>query len=613
MMTTRTRAAAALSILLALMVTLTTGVSVARANQEWPKGDTSEAGVRTVGFNAAVTVGFHEKCRIAGELFIPEGVDAQHPAPAVLNTHGWGGSHTDDHALQVYLARQGYVTMGFDALGHGDSSCELGLDAPDWDGKAVTQLVTMLGGGTGISYADREMTKPLPAIDFVQKDRTDRFGEVKQADPRVGMIGASYGGAVQFSAASQDTRIDALVPISTFNDLEKSLLPNYADGPDRAPGVAKTTWGLGLLATGQLAMINNFQADPYRPLLCGQWRFYDCDEVARSAVDGVGSAKLRSLYQTGSPANYLDKVSAPTLLIQGANDTMFPLNQAEASYRTLRANGTPVKLVWGISGHNGQDKREIDTAAPAPDQYFVARASAWLDHYLKDRKVDTGPEFSYYRDWADDGTSPIAKAYANADSVDVGSPEALHLGTQGSLSSTRRTDGWGAQTFLTGVAGLPTSVRKIDLPLDLGLDGVYPDLSVPGTFAKFTTEPLESPSTVVGSPKLRVKVNTDAEEWRADPHNIAAKPNLFVKLYDIAPDGTRSLVHNVASPVRVMDPRQPVTVTMDAIVHRFEVGHRLEVEIAGGDTNYRGQLLASLVTVDGGTDGQSLTLPVLPD
>lgn len=613
MPTTRTRIAAMFSILLALMVTLSMGASPAGANEGWPAGDTSEAGVRTIGFHAGVTVGYGEKCSIAGELFIPEGVDAGHPAPAVLNTHGWGGRHTDDHALQVYLARQGYVTVGFDALGHGDSSCELGLDTPDWDGVAVTQLVTMLGGGTGIAFADKELTTPLPAVDFVQSDRTDRFGEPKQADPRVGMVGASYGGAMQFSAASQDTRIDALVPISTFNDLEQALLPNYDSGPEPAPGIAKTTWGLGLLAVGQLSMLNNFQADPYRPLLCARWRHYDCAEVGRSVADGVGSARLRAMYQAASPANYLDKVSAPTLLIQGGNDTLFPLNQAEASYRTLRANGTPVKLVWGQSGHNGQDKREIDAAAPAPDQYFIARASAWFDHYLKGKDVDTGPEFSYYRPWADDGTAPIAEAYTDADTVDVGLPEALQLGTQGSLAAERRTDGWGAQTFLTGIAGLPTSMRRIDLPLDQGVDGVYPDLSLPGTFAKFTTEPLPGGRSVVGAPTLRVKVTTDAEQWRADPHNIAAKPNLFLKLYDIAPDGKRTLVQNVASPVRVQDTREPVTVTMDSVVHRFGAGHRIELEIAGGDTNYRGQMLASMVTIDGSRDGQALTLPVVPE
>ncbi|MEV5342886.1 hypothetical protein AB0K93_31090 [Streptomyces sp. NPDC052676] len=35
---------------------------------------------------------------------------------------------------------------------------------------------------------------------------------------------------------------------------------------------------------------------------------------------------------------------------------------------------------------------------------------------------------------------------------------------------------------------------------------------------------------------------------------------LFAKLYDIAPDGARTLVHRLVAPVRVPDVTEPVTV-----------------------------------------------------
>ena len=38
-------------------------------------------------------------------------------------------------------------------------------------------------------------------------------------DPRVGMVGGSYGGQVQFAAAGVDQRIDTIVPLITWNDL----------------------------------------------------------------------------------------------------------------------------------------------------------------------------------------------------------------------------------------------------------------------------------------------------------------------------------------------------------------------------------------------------------
>ena len=44
---------------------------------------------------------------------------------------------------------------------------------------------------------------------------------------------------------------------------------------------------------------------------------------------------------------------APTLLIQGENDSLFGLDQADANYRAIRRNGAPVNMVWFAGGHDG--------------------------------------------------------------------------------------------------------------------------------------------------------------------------------------------------------------------------------------------------------------------
>ncbi|MGH8916935.1 MAG: CocE/NonD family hydrolase, partial [Actinomycetes bacterium] len=36
-----------------------------------------------------------EDCKIVGELFVPDGVTAADPQPAILTTNGFGGSYTD--------------------------------------------------------------------------------------------------------------------------------------------------------------------------------------------------------------------------------------------------------------------------------------------------------------------------------------------------------------------------------------------------------------------------------------------------------------------------------------------------------------------------------------
>ena len=45
---------------------------------------------------------------------------------------------------------------------------------------------------------------------------------------------------------------------------------------------------------------------------------------------------------------------------------------------------------------------------------------------------------------------------------------------------------------------------------------------------------------------------------------------VFAKLYDVAPDGSKTLVHKLISPVRVADVTQPVHIELPAIVHRVE-------------------------------------------
>ena len=80
--------------------------------------------------------------------------------------------------------------------------------------------------------------------------------EVQQdgpGDPRVGVTGGSYGGALSLMLAGYDRRIDAIAPVITWNDLGQALFPNAAsadplpaDTPARgafAPnGVFKRGW-----------------------------------------------------------------------------------------------------------------------------------------------------------------------------------------------------------------------------------------------------------------------------------------------------------------------------------------------------------------------------------
>ena len=85
---------------------------------------------------------------------------------------------------------------------------------------------------------------------------------------------------------------------------------------------------------------------------------------------------------------------------------------------------------------------------------------------------------------------------------------------------------------------------------------------------------------------------------------------LFVRLQDVAPDGTATDIRQLTAPVRIPDVTRPFTVTMPAVVHQVAAGHQLRLVVAGGSVNYRGGLVANAVTITGGA-GQALTLPTV--
>jgi ABC-2 type transport system ATP-binding protein len=72
---------------------------------------------------------------------------------------------------------------------------------------------------------------------------------------------------------------------------------------------------------------------------------------------------------------------------------------------------------------------------------------------------------------------------------------------------------------------------------------------------------------------------------------------VFTKLYDVAPDGSKALVHKLISPVRVADVTQPVHLELPAIVHRVEAGHRLQLVLASTDAAYKNAYAVQPVSV----------------
>ncbi|WP_394429107.1 CocE/NonD family hydrolase [Streptomyces sp. SGAir0957] len=581
---------------LALPLALTTPTTASAATT----ATTSALGAYTVTpLTFTLTTG-GRRCTVDADLYRPAGVDAQHPAPAVLTTNGFGGSKSDGStdATGKAFAQRGYVGLAYSGLGFGTSGCLISLDDPRIDGRAASALVDFLAGTRA---ADDGTT-----IDYVSADR--------KGDPRVGMIGGSYGGAIQMATAAVDHRVDALVPLITWNDLAYSLDPQNAAERD-VPGVFKWQWTNGFYLMGEGQPLLEPSLDPSRVNRLGCLHFVDdaCETIRTLNSGRYPADKTRALLtyaRSVSPVSYLKDVKAPTLLVQGQADSLFNLNEARASYETLRAQGTTAKMIWQSWGHSGgltdPASGELNLSQGNLETSYVGRRIlAWFDRYLhQDKGVDTGPAFAYYRDWIDD---PDA-TYATASAVPALSRK-LYLSGDGKLVDDKAKVARGSRTYRNWP--IPTSHSESSLAGLIGLSDSAPR-DTRGTYLDWTTQPLASATDVVGAPKATLDVVSPRTERVQHSADAADKLVLFAKLYDVAPDGSKTLVHRLVAPVRVPDVTRPFTVTLPGIVHRYEKGHRIQFVIAASDDAYGGNKGIKPVTVvSAPEDTGTVELPVV--
>lgn len=571
--------------------------------------------VQTLHFKVKVGPSGAKTCDIIGDLYTPLGASSKNRVPAIMATNGFGGSKDDQAIIGKAFSQRGYAVLSYSGLGFGGSACKITLDDPDWDGVAGRQLVSYLGGAKGIAYLDAKHTNPAPVLDVVKRDTVAHNGKRYPNDPRIGMVGGSYGGQIQFAIASVDPRLDAIVPIITWSDLTYSLGPNNTDQvgrgvTTRTPGATKLVWGLGFSALGIINGVNNAQADPTRLLPCPNFADFVCPALVQAGTFGFFDEAATANLRHASVASYISKIKIPTLIIQGENDTLFNLNEGIANYRALQAQGTETKMIWQSWGHSagtpapGEYSRE---SLNPVTQYETGRILSWFEKHLRGRNVDTGPEFAYFRDWVK-YLGNAKPAYATAPSYPAGAEKPFYLSGRNLVSSSVGLTK-ASQSIVTAPAGVPTNLSTLDA---IGFFAKAPALEgdLPGTTATWDTAALTRSLTAVGSPRLTLRVSSPiaAATQAVGP---AGSLVLFIRIQDVAPDGTATDINDLTAPVRVPDAASPFTVTMPAFVHQFAPGHRVRLVVSSSSVNYRGGLMSNVVTIDSGSAGQVLRLPVV--
>ncbi|MCF3962519.1 alpha/beta fold hydrolase [Streptomyces fuscigenes] len=472
--------------------------------------------------------------------------------PAVLLAHGFGGSKDDVRGQAEALARDGYAVLTWSSRGFGRSTGEIGLNDPAYEVKDVSRLIDWLA------------RRPQVLLDG-------------PGDPRVGVTGASYGGAVSLLAAGYDKRVDAIAPEITYWNLADALMPG---------GVFKKLWAGVFFSTG--GGCHRFEAS-----LC---ELYD-----RVAVSGTPTAADRALLEQRSPSAVADRIDVPALIVQGQTDSLFPLGQADAMAKAIGHNGAPVAVDWTAGGHDGGDQES---------GRVQARVADWFGRYLKhDGSTATGPAFRVSRTGgidSTDGTAELRGAAAGRYPGLEGDPVRVPLtgsaqtfanppgGSPPSISAVPGLGGLGA--FASGAGGGSGGDAASDAGGDSGSGGAGDSgaggggvasglaaaglglsFDFPGQYAQFVSRPLAHALRVTGSPTLRVRVSSST-----------GRAVLFGKVYDVGPGGSQVLPGQLVAPIRVEGARtgRTVEVTMPAIDHQIAAGHRLRVVFAATDLGY---------------------------
>jgi ABC-2 type transport system ATP-binding protein len=247
-------------------------------------------------------------CEIDADLYVPAGVSKRHRAPALLATNGFGGTKDDQAELAQGFGEQGYVTLSYTGLGFVDGDpCPITLDDREHDGAAASQLIRFLGGDRSIVAVDDTTGRRVVVDQVIREDRTSGTTH----DPAVGMTGGSYGGQIQFAAAAVEhaagtDRLDAIIPLITWNDLAYSLAPENGALPggtaesgsvsSSQTGIFKYQWaalfttaGVGNGAADAGALLDPTRAPGYLGNNCGNFEPEVCRALLEVATTGYPS------------------------------------------------------------------------------------------------------------------------------------------------------------------------------------------------------------------------------------------------------------------------------------------------------------------------------------
>ena len=474
-----------------------------------------------------------ENLRLAGAggvfldatIYLPGGK----PAPAILLAHGFAGDKTSVAAQAQELATHGYVVLAWTARGFGNSTGEISMDSPNGEVADVSKLIDYL---------------------------STRKEVVQQAkgDPLVGITGDSYGGAISLMSAGYDKRIDAVAANITWNNLVNVLFPQNANDP--ALGPYKKFWAGTFFA---LATLPKSVAGE-----CGTFAASWCAAFKDAVATGSPTPADVALMNASSPSTITSRITAPTLLMQGEADSLFPLSESIRNAEQIHKAhpSTPLAMIWHSGGHDGGTDE-----SPRLHQ----STENWFDIYLKGMK-NSFPTFQ------------VTNANGSISLVDSSViPKFLtssHLPL--SIPTVSIPIAIPFTALIAPIGGIPGAISSLPgvgsaLALASSVAGATAAF-LPGQSGFLESAPLTKPVHIVGTSSVKIRISSNKKN-----------ATLFFSLVARTASGQTKQPDGIVNPVylsNIAPTGTDYTVTLPAVVLDAAPGDKLAVAISTTDQGY---------------------------
>jgi uncharacterized protein len=478
-----------------------------------------------------VLIPVRDGTRLSARIWLPEGASADNPVPALLEYLPYRkGDWTAvrDAQRHPWYAAHGYASVRVDLRGSGDSEGVM-LD----------------------EYTPTELQDGLDVIEWLAAQ--------SWCTGKVGMFGISWGGFNSLQiAALRPPALKAIVTVCSTDD-------RYADDVHyfggAVLGIDMLGWSATMLATTAL---------PPDPSRVGNWReLWDqrLDALVPFVDTWLAHQQRDDYWRHGSVCEDYSAIEVPVLAVGGWADPY-----RNTVLRLLSNLSCPVKGIIGPWAHQYPD---IDRP-PGPRMGFLQETLRWWDRWLRGvpNGVDGEPAL---RAWMQDSVRP-ATVYAERPGRWV---------TEPSWPSPHVSD---VRYPLDKLAGGRRPSVIVRTPQHTGIDAgrffpygnpadLPPDQRAEdGRSVMFTTGALSGAVEVLGHPRARLRLRAGADG------------NVIVRLCDVAPDGSSTLVTrgclNLARRAG-MDHSAPalrsgetIEVVMSAIAWVFPPGHRIRLSVS---------------------------------